>query len=494
MQNEQWLFRFVAAAALMLASSAAGAQQAPAAAAKPTPAADSKSPVSSDTKSNSPTDSGHEATEAKKLDEANPAQPVETPSVSAQSSMEAGAVAAQRSAATNTEIVAPVSPVAVPPSQSPEVPVAEPPPAKIPNKLAIGKEGWLQLGMLLQGWYDTQWHSELIGPSTYRATQSTFRMRRAQIRLIGDIVADVASFRVQLDPAATFKFSSTSYTVANGAVTAASANTPAAQTITTFAPPGNTGLLQDFSVTLKSPFIEASIGQFKYPVSFEGQGSSGELYFPERAYSSRYFGDTYDMGLRLEKKFDLFKYQLFVLNGSGQNQLDTNLQKDLVLRVEVTPIDGLLIGATGLASIGQRTTQATTKDNIEFFGRLNTAGVLIQAELLWGEKGQTAAGVERTKAAGRYVILGYTIANRLQPVIRYGYLNTDKTVTLGNNSSYALFSPFGVATDEVRSYEVGLNYYLNGTNEWKLQAAYGFFDFDNIPAIQEFTLAGQAAF
>jgi hypothetical protein len=77
-------------------------------------------------------------------------------------------------------------------------------------------------------------------------------------------------------------------------------------------------------------------------------------------------------------------------------------------------------------------------------------------------------------------------------VIRYGYLNTDKTVTLGNASTYALYAPFGVATDEVRSYEVGLNYYLQ-SNSLKLQAAYGYFDFDNVPALQEFTLSAQVA-
>jgi hypothetical protein len=106
--------------------------------------------------------------------------------------------------------------------------------------------------------------------------------------------------------------------------------------------------------------------------------------------------------------------------------------------------------------------------------------------------GTTAAGAERTKAAGRYATVGYTIAGKLQPVIRYGYLNTDKTVTVGTASSYALFAPFGVASDEVRSYEVGLNYYFQG-NSLKLQAAYGYFDFDNVPALQEFTLSAQAA-
>lgn len=360
----------------------------------------------------------------------------------------------------------------------------------LPLKLAVGKIGWLQVGALLQGWYDTRWNSE-IPEGTPRSTQSTFRVRRAEIRVSGDLFDGAASFLIAFDPAATYKYDATRLTVSDGQVTSAGANTPANQTITTYSPPGNTAALKLFWVTLKSPYVEASIGQFKYPISYEGQSSSSELLFPERAITTRYFGDTYDMGMRLEKKFEWFKYQIFLLNGSGQNQVDKNLQKDLSARVEFTPLTGIVLGASGLTSLGERSTQATTRDTIEAFGRVNKAGFLVQGELLWGEVGSTADGNERTKAAGRYAMLGYTIAERLQPVVRYGYLNTDKTTTT-NKTSYALYSPFGVASDEVRSYEVGLNYYLQG-HALKLQAAYGYYDFDNVPSLQQFTFAAQAA-
>ena len=408
------------------------------------------------------------------------------------------------------------APVAAAPQQAPAavapvepVPAAkesrEAPTPALPTKLALGKDGWLQVGALLQGWFDTQWNSNLPAGTTFRNTKSTFRMRRAEIRLSGDIVKDVASFLVTFDPASTYKFGTTGYTVTNGQVTAAGTNTPAAQTITTSTPPGNTTALKLFWVTLKSPYVEASIGQFKYPISYEGQSSSAELAFPERGYSSRYFGDTYDMGIRLEKKIEWFKYQVFLLNGSGQNQVDTNLQKDLAARLEFTPIEGITVGTAGLTSLGQRVKQATTKDTVELFGRLTKAGFLVQGELLWGATGCTASGktnctasgLERTKAAGRYAIVGYTIANKIQPVVRYGYLNTDKTTTVNDKTSVALFAPFNIASDEVRSYEIGLNYFVQGNN-LKLQASYGYFHFDkkpfNQPVLQEFTFVGQAAF
>jgi hypothetical protein len=268
------------------------------------------------------------------------------------------------------------------------------------------------------------------------------------------------------------------------------------QTITTPTPPGNTAALKVFWVSLKSKYLDAAIGQFKIPMSYEGQGPSTELTFPERAYSSLYFGDKYDLGIRLEKKIDWFKYQVFLLNGAGQNQLDKDkLQKDLAVRLEFTPMEGITVGAAGMASIAERATQKDTKDAVEFFGRVAKEGLLVQGELLWGENGKTSA--ERTKAAGRYAVVGYTIADKLQPVIRYGYLNTDRTVTLGDRTTVALYSPFNIMSDEVRSYEVGLNYIVQGNN-FKLQAMYGYYDFDKKPfgqtALQRFTFCGQAAF
>ena len=427
-----------------------------------------------------------------------PNKPAEKPPTAGSTEAAVGATAPGSAAAIPAAPVAaqppppaplPLLPAVAPGTVAPEVSnlTAPPTPAPaLPSKLAIGKEGWLQVGALLQGWSDLQWNSG-GGP---RNAKFTFRMRRAEIKLSGDIIKDTASFLVAFDPAIALKFTKSDTTVRNSADTGTT-------TVSSYAPPGNTGILKNFWVSLKSAYLEASIGQFKHPISYEGQQSSAELLFAERAYSSRYFGDTYDMGVRLEKKFDAFRYQVFLLNGSGQNQLDTNRQKDLAVRLEATPVKGLMFGAAGLTSIGQRSSRTdalnTTKDRVEVVGKLDMAGVLLQGELLWGKTGATASGNERTKAAGRYVTAGYTIAGKVQPVIRYGYLNTDKTTKPGDATSYALYSPFGVATDEVRSYEAGINYLIQG-NDLKLNLSYGYFDFDNIQALQELTFMAQAAF
>jgi len=475
-------FCLATSSAFVLVSGIAWAQEVPDAAEKHPPSVEPKSPSGINASTNSSNEKVGHAPETTRGGTSNAEQPIDSPNVTTPSPTAANSTDAAKAGVKTDVAPAPIgTTVAV--AQPAPSPVASP---SFFNKIGIGKEGWLQVGALLQGWYDTQWRSNLVPPNTNRSTQSTFRMRRAELKLAGDIVKDVASFMVSFDPASTYKYTQTNYTVPNGSTTGT-------QTVTTYTPPGNTAALKLFWVSIKSPYVDAAIGQFKYPISYEGQTSSAELIFPERAYSTRYFGDTYDMGIRLEKKFDWVKYQVFLINGSGQNQVDTNLQKDLAVRLEFTPVQAFTFGGSGLASLWQRTTQATTKDKVEAFGRLNVSGLLIQGELLWGKTGSTAPGVERTKAAGRYATVGYTIAGRLQPVIRYGYLNTDKTVTLGQSATYALFSPFNLATDEVRSYEVGLNYYLQG-NELKLQAAYGYYDLDNIPSLQEFTLAAQAAF
>ncbi|MGA9525613.1 MAG: porin, partial [Myxococcaceae bacterium] len=62
-------------------------------------------------------------------------------------------------------------------------------------------------------------------------------------------------------------------------------------------PVGPVSMFQDFYVTYKTTYVEASVGQFKIPVSWEGYNSSSKLLFAER-----------DLGIRLAKKFERFGY------------------------------------------------------------------------------------------------------------------------------------------------------------------------------------------
>ena len=305
------------------------------------------------------------------------------------------------------------------------------------------------------------------------------------------MVKDTISYLVVLDAAKTYKFS----------------QIPTTGTATGYKPPGDTAPLLEFICTAKSPYADFSIGQWKEPISYEGYSSSAELLLPERAYTTRYFGDAYDIGFKVEKKFDFLKYSLQVLQGttftqsSGtsttlSNQTDNNRQKDVALRLEFTPIKEIMIGGVGLTSVGQRTTQDSTRDIGEVDANIEAAGFLARGELIWGKYGATRSGVERYKASGKTLSLGYTIVKKVQPIVRLSYLNVDHS-TDGTPTGQPLYGKFGLGTDEIRGYEFGINYLIDDKFA-KLQASYGYFDMDNrfggAPTRQQFILSGQVAF
>jgi phosphate-selective porin len=72
-----------------------------------------------------------------------------------------------------------------------------------------------------------------------------------------------------------------------------------------------------------SEYADVSLGQFKIPISWEGYQSSSKLLFPERALSSRAFGDQRDIGLRVEKIGPIY-YYAGLFNGTGLNRRDNN--------------------------------------------------------------------------------------------------------------------------------------------------------------------------
>jgi len=373
------------------------------------------------------------------------------------------------------------APVASPPVV-PEAPNDE----VLPKKIGVGNSGYLQVGGLLQGWMSI---ADSTRDVTFKDPTWQFRIRRAQVKLSGDIVKDTVSYFVILDGAKTLKFGKDS----NGGLTA----------------PDDTSPLLDMYVTFKTPVADVAIGQWKSPISYEATTSSAELLLPERAYTTRYFGDNYDSGLRAEKKFDYVKYSLQLLQGAPTNTLDANRQKELALRLEFSPFNDktLMVGGAVLTSVGQRTSvpaatstpvsqAAKTRDIIELDVAADVADFIARGELLWGWAGRTGDGApDRVKSRGMAASFAYTIAKKVQPVARISYLNVDQT-TDGTAAGQPLYAKFGLGSDEVRGYEFGVNYLIDGKFA-KIQAAYGYFDLDktlNAPYMHQFILSGQASF
>lgn len=311
---------------------------------------------------------------------------------------------------------------------------------------------------------------------------STFRIRRAVLRVKGEVIPQTVAYQVVFDVARLLDFQNRSVPVAGQ-----EPEPSAPGSVTVAQPPsgGNVAILQDVVLTYITSYADVSFGQFKIPVSLEGAASASKLYFPERALVSRQFGNRRDLGIKVAKKFDLFGYTFGFYNGDGPNKLDTNDQKDLALRLELYPLKGVTAAVVGYTAVGQRQL-ANTKDRIEGDFKVDIDGFLLQAEYIRGW--DMAADGRRVPGQGFYVLAGYTFFDRLQPVARVGALDPDSD---NDEHGSVTIDP----SDEYTAYELGVNYYLE-SDACKLQLAGGFVDPEQRSARSrvDLILAAQVAF
>ncbi|HKU38222.1 MAG TPA: porin, partial [Polyangiales bacterium] len=352
------------------------------------------------------------------------------------------------------------APAVVAPEPAPAAPPAEAAP-EFPKKLPVGTSGFFQPGILLQGWFDVQRADE---------TTANFRIRRAEIHAKGEIIPGLVSYAVMIDPAKALEF----------------ANTPIAfgeDMVNVKQPVGSSSIFQDFFITFQSAFLDASIGQFKIPVSYEGYNSSSKLLFAERAPVSRQYGDKRDIGLRLAKTFEMFGYSAGIFNGAGQNNIDNDTGKDLALRLELYPVKGLLIGGVIYSTVGQRD-QAGAKDRYEGDLRVELGHFLFQGEFIHG-KDVGAMGAE-TEGNGFYAALAYGFLDgTLQPAVRVGYLDTDASKDLDPAKS--------AGQDELFNVDVGLTYYLR-KQEAKVLLNYYRFEYEDKTPNNQIILSAQVSY
>jgi hypothetical protein len=340
---------------------------------------------------------------------------------------------------------APAPPVDVaplpPPLPPPPPPAAEPAAPVFPEKLSVGKSGgFFQPGLLLQAW-------GIVTDDASHPATSTFRLRRAEIHVKGEIAPKLVGYRVMIDPSKLRLFNTSNVPVQGQDPAPIKAGTVAVQQ-----PNGDFSILQDFFITFMSDYADVSIGQFKIPVSLEGFNGSSKLILPERFASSTKWGDKRDIGVKVEKKLgDYFFYSLGVYNGAGQNRFDDDNEKDVGLRIEVYPVKDLTIGGVGYTTVGTR--DNSIRDRVEGDLRYDGGGFLLQGEFIhaWDA---TSKAKPKVEGNGGYGALGYTIDKKVQPVVRVGFLDPD-IKTYGDLTGY---------------YEGGLNYYLRG-QEARLTAA-----------------------
>ncbi len=336
---------------------------------------------------------------------------------------------------------------------------ASAPPA-LPKQLRVGKEGTLQFGSNLQAWF-------LLDDAD--ATTNTFRMRRAELSLKGDLAPKWLSFGLMIDPSRALEFKTSKLSVGESSISVKQ-------------PPGSVSIFQDAYLTIKTSIGDLSAGQFKTPVSWEGFNSSSKLLFAERASVARQLGDKRDLGLKLNKSFETFALWAFVVNGAGQNSLDGDGAKDGALRAEFYPIKGLTLGGVLYGTLWERD-RAGAKDRYEADIRYESGPLLLQAEFIHAADRTATNNVAHSE--GTYAAIGWKLTDTIQPALRVGYLDPDTKQNLDPAASKG--------QDEFVHYDVGVNWFLDGPGT-KLQLNYSHFQYDRAPAIDELIVAAQLSF
>ena len=243
--------------------------------------------------------------------------------------------------------------------------------------------GKIKLTGLMQIWYQND-----NGATPF----DTFRLRRAEIKLSGEIKPDV-SWAVMIDPA------------------------QQREDLTRKSP------LQDFVITLK-PRKECSIdfGQYKTPFGMEGLESSAKLDFIERSALASQFKwtDYRDVGFTVkgDHKLNDVKIQptIGVFNGKGQNNLDENNPMDIALRLVVKPIESLHLGVANYNGKTGATETSNFRTGVE-------AKFVKDPGSIYGEY---ATGKSSGKDKNTYyATAAYKFLKSYQAALRYDYLDPD---------------------------------------------------------------------
>lgn len=292
---------------------------------------------------------------------------------------------------------------------------AAPAPARPAPMPVVAGVGSIRVDGLIQAWYAQ-------GDGGF---QNTFRLRRAEFKLAGDI-SSKARWTINVDAAKALSTTSSTTTI-NGTkvLTAASVNQGGR-------------ILQDAFVSLGLPAdLRLDMGQYKIPLGYEGAfQSTAALETVERSLfaSDRARGGTYsdarDLGATLRgAPGHRVEYSLGVFNGVGesQNETDRNQQKAVVgrLAVKVPLVANLTVGASGAWS-----TKSDPDTLIRQRGgadaKLVAGPLMMKSEVMMGRDGQR-------RGVGYYGHVGYQLSPALNLLARYDVFDPD----VHNESSLA---------------------------------------------------------
>ena len=338
---------------------------------------------------------------------------------------------AQATAPATVATRVPGSAVGTPPAPPAPSAVDTPPERPITHQMVS-----LTFNGLVQAWY-------AAGTQGFR---DSFRIRRTEIAFNGQIT-NKARWQVMIDPSKTLALDTISVAIGD---TRALAGAAVSQ---------STRLLQNAVITFDyNPKVRVSIGQFKLPLSLEGQQSSGRLDTIERALfaSDRArggaFADVRDIGIMVHGGSSRVDFQGGVFNGIAetQNEVDRNDQKALAGNLVFRPLKGLHVGASGAWGNGGGDRPRRDRAGAEI--QLLRGPFTARSELMTGHDGAI-------RRRGAYGHVGYRFTPKLEGVLRIDSWDPD-TGSEGTPSTVG-----------ERDYVAGMNLFLSRHN-LKLQANY----------------------
>ncbi len=265
--------------------------------------------------------------------------------------------------------------------------------------------GTIRINGLLQAWYMT--HTPSV--------RSSFRLRRAELRLNGDLGKRVG-WALGIDAAKALSVTPT-YVMVDGQRVLADETVNLASQI-----------LQDAMVTVHAPGgISIDVGQTKVPLSFAGMQGSGRLETVERPMFAAdrarggAFGDVRDVGLLVRgSTLGHVDYSLGAFNGSGesQNGVDRNDQKSLAGRVVLRAlVPGLQVGASGVYG-GRPSADYARRDRLGAEAQYAAGPLVARTEFMSGTDGAT-------HRAGYYGLTSLRARRGIDLVARYDVWDPD---------------------------------------------------------------------
>lgn len=233
---------------------------------------------------------------------------------------------------------------------------------------------------------------------------------------------------------------------------------------------GDKAQLWDASMDLKfHPLFTLTAGQFKYPFTIEGLEGTPDRLPVLRAESINAIagklgtqgGSLRDIGIQIkgEQKEALgLKYAIAFINGNGINKslatpIDNNNAKDIVARVDVSPIEGLLLGVSGYSGSGENEEATISIDETAYGAHaeysIKDMGLRFRGEYVTATyencKPKSATACTPTsevdwKPNGWYLQAGYKVPPlpALELLLRYEQFEVDSNTSDSNLDSITL--------------------------------------------------------